>query len=314
MKHKKANVKKFDAYQQVTDIFIEGLELYKNSQWKKSWVSTTCLTMPHNGNSNKNYRGINILILSSQGFQCPTWDTYKGWKKRGYHVTKGSKGTQIYFNKPMVNIINEGEADEERNTFWMLRVFTVFNGQQVQDTEGQDYDWSSTTVTPEPILGEELEVHPGIDKLVDDHKVSLNHGGNSAFYQPSQDYIQMPNKKDFKATADRNAIQNYYGTLCHEFIHWTGHKTRTKRLDVGARFGNESYAFEELVAELGSVFLCIEQGLVPQPTEDNIKYVNSWIKALKNDKRLIIKAASLAQKACDYINGYEYKAEEKQAA
>lgn len=314
MKRKTTTVKKFDAYQQVTDIFIEGLELYKSSNWKKSWMATTCLTMPHNGGSKKNYRGINILILSSQGYACPTWDTYKGWKKRGYQVNKGQKGTAVYFNKPIISVTNEGTDDEERRAFWMLRVYTVFNGQQVQDTEGEEYDWSDTTVIVTPILGEELDVHHGIDTLIKKHNVSLSHGGDRAYYAPTQDHIQMPQKKDFQPTQDRNPVQNYYGTLCHEFIHWTGHKTRTNRLEKSGRFGSESYAFEELVAELGSVFLSMEQGLVPQPTEDNIKYVNSWIKSLKNDKRMIMKASGLAQKACDFLSGYEYKAEKKEVA
>jgi antirestriction protein ArdC len=124
------------------------------------------------------------------------------------------------------------------------------------------------------------------------------HGGNRAYYTTGDDHIQMPEFGQF-----RDGV-SYYAVLGHEHVHWTGHKSRCDR-EFGKRFGDQAYAFEELVAELGSAFLCAELGLVNEPRQDHAAYLASWLTVLKNDKRAIFTAASKAQAAVDHLNSLQ---------
>ena len=126
----------------------------------------------------------------------------------------------------------------------------------------------------------------------------IKHGGNRAFYQPATDTIQLPNFESF-----RDAV-SYYGVMAHEITHWTGAKTRLDR-DLSGRFGNEAYAAEELVAELGAAFLSADLGLTNEPRQDNAAYIATWLKVLKDDKRAIFTAAAKAQQAADYAHGLQ---------
>src|SRR5262249_52418138 len=122
----------------------------------------------------------------------------------------------------------------------------------------------------------------------------IRHGGNKAFYHPVDDYIQMPEFGAF-----RNPI-DYYAILSHEEIHWTAHPTRCNR-NLSDRFGSESYAAEELIAELGAAYLCAGLGLSNKPRKDHASYLSSWLKVLRGDKRAIFTAAAKAQEAVDWL-------------
>jgi antirestriction protein ArdC len=128
----------------------------------------------------------------------------------------------------------------------------------------------------------------------------VRHGGDRAYYTPAQDFIGMPELSSFTATATGTATENMYGTLLHELTHWTGHKSRCNR-EFGKRFGSQAYAAEELVAELGSSFLCAGLGLSQEPRKDHAQYMNSWLKLLKSDKRAIFTASSKASQAVDWL-------------
>ena len=125
--------------------------------------------------------------------------------------------------------------------------------------------------------------------------------GDSAHYTPSTDTITMPDRERFFATSSGSAAQNWYATLLHELVHWSGADHRLART-FGKRFGDDAYAMEELVAELGSAFLCGDLGLSTSPRPDHASYLASWLKVLKADNRAIFTAASAAAKAADYLH------------
>ncbi|MGB5468755.1 MAG: zincin-like metallopeptidase domain-containing protein [Sedimenticolaceae bacterium] len=132
----------------------------------------------------------------------------------------------------------------------------------------------------------------------------IRHGGNRAYYTITDDYIQMPPFESF------HDAESYYATLAHETTHWTRHGTRLERDFGRKRFGDEGYAREELVAELGSAFLSADLGLTPEVRDDHSAYIESWLKVLKGDKRAIFSAAAHAQRAVDFPNELQPKAEE----
>lgn len=131
----------------------------------------------------------------------------------------------------------------------------------------------------------------------------IRHGGNHAFYRFPDDFIQMPERERFMGTETSTATESYYGTLLHE-THWTGCAKRCDR-EFGKRFGDDAYAVEELVAELGAAFLCDDLGITLEPRPDHAAYLDNWLKVLKADKKAIFTAASQAAKATDYLAGLQ---------
>ncbi|MBU0799804.1 MAG: peptidase, partial [Alphaproteobacteria bacterium] len=170
---------------------------------------------------------------------------------------------------------------------------TVFNAAQV---EGFDLEEA-----PAPSLIENIA---SADILVQATGADIRHEGSRAFYNLAQDYIAMPPRETFKDTAHSNATENYYSVLFHELTHWTGAKQRLDRL-TPARFGEHDYAFEELVAEMGAAMLCASTGVTATAREDHALYIGTWLQALKSDKKFIFSAASQAQKATDYLFGFQ---------
>jgi antirestriction protein ArdC len=214
--------------------------------------------------------------------------TYKQAEAKGWQVKKGSKGTHIIYFK-----INEYENKKtgDIDKVPMLKRYSVFNGDQIE----------GFIPCREPVA--EVETFDNCDLVeatLEAHEITIKHGGDTAFFSPKMDFIQMPMKQDFISTDEENNQQTYYSTLLHEVTHWTGHKKRLDR-DFSGRFGSNAYAFEELVAEIGSVFLCAKMGVKASPSQNNAKYLNNWLEVLKDDKRAIVKAFSLASKASNYI-------------
>ena len=148
------------------------------------------------------------------------------------------------------------------------------------------------------------------DKKIDNHikltGAKIKHGGAKAFYSPHLDFIQIPNKQDFINTSTNSNKENYYLTLLHELGHWTGHKTRENR-DFSSRFGSQSYAFEELIAEITGCFLSCQFGLNSTPSISSIKYINNWKELLKKDNKAIMTAFTKANNAIKYINSFNNK-------
>tara|TARA_R100000426_G_scaffold46571_1_gene34904 strand:+ start:501 stop:1400 length:900 start_codon:yes stop_codon:yes gene_type:complete len=283
---------KKDRYQIITDTVIEQMENL-GSDWLKSW-STNAMSNHHNVISKKAYQGTNTFLTAissyKNGFQSNQWGTYKQWQSKGYSVKKGSKGTDIIFFDKIK--IEDTETKEEK-FIPILKGFSIFNADQIEDY------WSGSAIPEKPTFK-----HEQTEQLVTNSQAIIKHGGNRAFYTSDADFIQMPNKTDFKDVDGSNAMQNYYSTLLHELTHWTGHTSRLDR-KLANKFGSNAYAFEELVAEVGSVFLTAMLGIEKQPQPNHAKYLNGWLEVLKQDKRAMVKAFGLAQKASDYILAYQ---------
>lgn len=286
---KSKSFKKRDLHQEITDKIVKAIE---NGIGNKSWEKPWNMTMGDHVNlvSKNRYNGVNILSLSidasEKGFSSNIWATYKQWKSKGCQVRKGQKGTMIVFFKEIFLSEDKRKDENDDGRRFIIRSSTVFNAEQVDGFEADE------TPKPENVIFKKEKA----DRIIKHSKADIRHGGDRAFFKPSNDYIQIPNKEYFIPTKNNTAEENYYATLLHELTHWTGHKNRLAR-DLSGGFGTKSYAFEELVAELGSAFLCAELGVTNETREDHIAYLASWLQVLKNDKKAIFKASRLAQEA-----------------
>jgi antirestriction protein ArdC len=265
-------------YQTITDIIIKALES-GSAPWVKPWNASTS-GLDRNVTTDRPYNGINRLLLGMQGRTSPLWATYNQWASIGAQVQKGEKSTTIVLFKPVSSERTNSAGETEMSSFAMMKSFAVFNADQT------DYKAPIVEAT-----GEFNPIAQCEERMIKTGAV-INHGGDSAFYQPSSDSIRMPIPSDFNSEA------SYYATAFHELAHWTGAKSRLDRV-FGARFGDSNYAMEELVAELTSAFLCADHGI--DGKLQHVEYLASWLKVLKDDNKAIFKASALAQKATDFI-------------
>lgn len=264
-----------DIYQQVTDRIVASLE-QGTAPWLKPWAANKCGAVgPYNAATGRPYNGINWLVLGEGG-----WLTFKQAKELGGSVRKGEKGTAIVFwSFPK---IKDAETGEEK-VVPFAKGYTVF---AVEQCEGID---EAKLKAPAPVT----RGNTNINVLAAQAGARVIHGGTSACYSPTFDSITMPSADAFES-ADA-----YAGTLAHELVHWTGHQSRCDR-QFGKRFGDDAYAFEELVAEIGSAFVCAQTG-IPLEGLQHDRYVGSWLKVLKGDKRAIFTASSQAKKAAEFL-------------
>ena len=298
-----------NAYEVITAQIVEAIEagaLTFTMPWNNKGRASG---LPFNASTGNAYNGINILRLwvgeSANGFSTNAWASYKQWQAKGCQVRKGEKGTPIVFFKPLEIERKGADGDPEKATIPLIRLSTVFNADQVEGYA------SPAALDTEEDKTARLRA---ADLFVGNAGADIRHGGDAAFYRPSADYIQMPNRSQFVGTDTSTATESYYSTLLHELTHWTGNKRRLDRLEFKNSFGSEGYAFEELVAELGAAFLCQSLGVTVTPRQDHAAYIQSWLKVLKNDSRAIFKAAAQAQKAADYLHGLQaIKSTEKAA-
>lgn len=273
---------KTTTYQQVTDRIIAELEKGA-APWVKNWRADG--SADRNAISNKPYRGINRLLLGMYGYSSPHWATFKQWQEKGAKVRKGEKAAHIVFFKPVSSVksIENGEAEQTSKGYCVIKGYCVFNADQVDDAN-----------MPAPVIAApEHERHARTDATLLASGARIEHGGDAAFYAPSQDFIKMPHLSAF------NSAAGYYATALHELTHWTGHKSRLDRDLSAGKFGNPAYAFEELVAEMGAAFLCADHGI--QGELRHAGYIQHWLKACRDNDRAIFKAAALAQNAADYV-------------
>ena len=268
-------------YKTVTDSIIAELE--KGAiPWVKPWKADS--SADKNFISQKPYQGINRLLLGmgsmAKGYTNPAWATYKQWADSGANVKTGEKATHIVFFKP---VKTTDKVTGKDSGYCVIKGYAVFNVEQ-----------TDMVIVPSVIPESAFNPMPDCENRIIKTGASISHGGDAAFYMPSHDRIQLPNKGAFTSEA------NYYATAFHELSHWTGAKHRLDRaLDKG-RYGNPSYAFEELVAEISAAYLCADYKI--QGELRHAGYIQSWLKACKDDSKAIFKAAALAQKAADYIN------------
>lgn len=271
----------------MTDKIIAQLEA-GTAPWRRPWKdSFTPLSM----STNKPYRGINLLLLSGDGTEGANWwGTMKKIGEHGGKVRKGEKASMAVFWK----IVRNEDANGDERTFPLMRYYNVFNATQVDWTDGMPDKFRLPTVE-----------HPGNDaaeQVVSSYKgrPTIIHGGGRACYSPTADRVDMPDKAAF-LTEDA-----YWSTLFHELAHSTGHQTRLNRPGVTnpITFGSHTYGCEELVAEIGSAILCAHAGI--DNTESNAAYVQSWLTTIREDRSIVVTAATAAQKAADAILGVEW--------
>jgi antirestriction protein ArdC len=244
------------------------------------------------------YRGINIVLLwvaaMRQRFSCPLWMTYKQAVELGGQVRRGEKGSLVVYADKITRQQTDENSDEQTHEVPFLKSYTVFNREQIDGLPARYYAQAEETTHPVERIerAEQFFAKTGAD---------IRHGGGLAYYSPSTDYIQMPPFESF------HSAESYYATLAHEATHMTRHPSRLARDFGRQRWGDEGYAMEELVAELGAAFLCADLGLTPETREDHAAYIGSWLKVLKNDKRAVFTAASHAQRATDYLHSLQAK-------
>ena len=268
-----------DAYQRITDSIIERLE-QGVIPWHKPWRTDA----PKNYVSGKPYRGVNHLVLGMSEYDCAFWATFKQIKSVGGSVQKGQKGTPIVFvNMKEIEDKESGETVEVP----FLRQYVVFNLEQT------DLD---IPVVHGPPVNPLVKCDKVIAGMPMKPSVTFD-GGNRAYYDWHFDSVHMPRKERFESP------EELYSTFYHELVHSTGHEIRLDRptLMTQTTFGSDTYSREELCAELGACFLCAETGISNVTIDNSASYVGGWLKALKNDKRMIVQAAAQAEKACDFI-------------
>jgi len=289
---------KYNPYEEITNQVVTAMKEH-GTNWPCPWQQNVKNGLPSNFVSGNHYRGINIWLLCFRNMPSPIWGTFKQWKTLGGNVIKGQKGTRIYFNKPM-QYTDKITGDDKQ--FWMMKSYTVFNYSQVENCELPE------KINPNLVeLTDDITTHEPFEGFVSDTKAKIINGNGRAYFSPSDDVIGMPSRETFTGTKTSTSTTAYYSTLAHELIHWTGHTTRLDRLKTGGKRSTE-YAFEELVAELGSVFLNISYGIKTQPTADNAQYLNGWISKLQNDHKYITTAMTQASKAIDHLNSYQEEA------
>lgn len=277
---------KFDAYQVITDKIIAAMEAGV-APWTRDWKGEgNGLAMPLRSNG-ANYQGVNVLILwiaaMTKGYKSNRWFTFKQAQEFGGMVRKGEKGEQVcYFQM----IEKESKTGGEKDKFPMLKLFTVFNAEQI-DNLPEKFE----TIVDEVSVVDGPKSIDYMETFVQSTGARIVFTGSQPCYVPALDHIEMPTVAQF------SSAESYYGTLCHELIHWTGHSTRLDRLNGKSK---TDYAFEELVAELGACFVTNSLG-IDKGIDRSAAYIGSWLKALKDDKKYIFQAASQAQAATNVL-------------
>lgn len=254
--------------------------------WRRPWTTAA----PCNLISQKEYRGINVFMLSASGFPSRYWLTFAQAVKLGGHVKKGEHGHIVVFWNIGEEKINAKTGKMQKP--FLLRYYRVFN---LAQTEGIAHKLGIAEASAKPVpdiaaCESLVAAMPNAPAIVPSDR---------AWYRPSTDQVGMPSKSLFVSS------EAYYSTVFHELVHSTGHVSRVGREGIEQlnSFGSELYSREELVAEMGSAMLCGVTGIAPAVIENSAAYLRSWISALKGDSKLLVTAASQAQKAADYIRG-----------
>ena len=257
-------------------------------------------SMPVNASTNKRYKGINFLMLNyetqQKEYSSPIFASYKQWASLNAQVKKGTTGTPIVFYRPIMEQSKINPLKEVQKGM-ILNYSKVFNIDQVDLTESKFSPAIFKT-------GKQYSITE-IDNFVKATKVEIQHSdGKGCYYSPSKDFINMELKSNFKDTKESDATVHYYSTLFHELTHSTLHEKRLNRKD---KFDNrkKSYAYEELIAEIGSILFSHEFNFTKTIRDNHAKYLNSWIKCLNNDYTFLTGATAQAQKAVDYFMSSE---------
>ncbi len=288
-------------YTKVTEQIVSQMERGV-SPWHQPWQSgkwsgQVSRTIRSTG---EKYQGINVLLLWARAleksYDSPRWLTFNQCKDFGGSVRKGEKGTHIVYYSTFTKReeLDNGETAEQKIPF--LKTYVVFNAQQCDGLPSQFQP------DAQPIQNQ-FERLEHCQQFFTNVRADWRTGGNRAFYLPALDYIQTPELETFEDQ------ESYWGTVAHEFAHWTRAEKRLNRTFNQKRFGDDGYAMEELVAEMAAAFLCADLGIEASPREDHAAYLAGWLSILKQDSRAIFTAASYASKAADFLHGLQPVAE-----
>lgn len=282
-----------NVYEIVTERMIKELEK-GNIPWKRPW--TGAKNGAYSRSTGRAYSLINQMMLKYQG----EYLTYKQCEEAGGQVRKGEKSEMVVFFKPYPVKDQDASGKEITKTIPLLRYYNVFHISQCDGIEPK-YKPEEVKVFDPDAEAEALRAEY-IDREGIKYEEVIN---NKAYYAPKVDRIVLPSREQFEKKAE------FYGTMFHELVHSTGHEKRLARLTEKASFGDESYSREELVAEIGSAAILNQLGIETESSaKNNAAYVQSWLKALKNDQKMIVWAAGKAEKAVDYIRGIKAEAPE----
>ena len=281
-----------DHYQDLTDRVVAALEK-GIKPWRRPWngrEAAAAQGLPFNPTTGREYRGVNVLVLAISAFALgggdPRFCTYKQAAGRGWQVRRGACGTTVFYYK-QVDVPDRdapAEAPDRTKRIPLLRAYTVFNSSQIE---------GCPPYTP-PDAGEAPWRRPEAAELIlRNSGVRIQTGGGRAFYCPATDHIQLPPDASF------TSWEGWAATALHEAAHATGHPSRLAR-DLSGRFGSPSYAKEELVGELTSLYVGTALA-IPCDVDNHASYLDSWILAMKEDKRALFRAAADAQRAADYL-------------
>ena len=280
-------------YSEITDKIIAELEAGR-VPWVQPWgtaAAKASLAMPKNAATQRRYSGVNVLILwgavVERGFAGQSWLTFRQALSLGGNVRKGERGTTVVYADRFIPDDERKRAErdgDEPGAIPFLKQFTVFNTDQCENLP------DGLITTPPPVS--EGMILPQAEALIAATGADFRMGGDRAFYSPAQDYVQVPRPDAYFEPI------NWHRTALHELGHWVGHPSRLAR-DLTGVFGSALYAKEELVAEMTSAFVCASLGIVP--TVRHADYIGSWLEVLREDDRAIVRAASAASKAADYL-------------
>jgi antirestriction protein ArdC len=285
---------RIDVYRRVTDQIVAELEAGVRP-WVLPWNAVHAagfVSRPLRFNAVP-YRGINVVLLwlaaMRNRFTCPLWMTYRQASELGGQVRRGEKGSLVVYANNVTRHETADNGEELEYTVPFLKSYSVFNAEQIDNLPPRYYAKAEPSLHAAQRIGraERFFAATGAD---------IHHGGGMAYYNPAADYVQLPPFESFRDA------ESYYATLAHEVTHWTKHPSRLAREFGRQRWGDEGYSMEELVAEMGSAFLCADLGLTPEVRDDHAAYIASWLKVLRNDKRAVFAAAAHAQRAADYLH------------
>jgi antirestriction protein ArdC len=280
-------------YSEITDKIIAELKAGR-VPWVQPWGTAAAkapLALPQNAATGRRYSGVNVLLLwgsvIERGFSGQSWLTFRQALSLGGNVRKGERGTTVVYADRFVPEDEKrraAETGEDAQAIPFLKRFTVFNTDQC---EGLPED----VATSAPSVPEGL-IEPRVEALIEASGIDFRIGGDRAFYVPAQDYVQVPPPQAYFEPV------NWHRTALHEIGHATGHVSRLNR-DMAGSYGSKKYAFEELVAEISAAFCCASLGIVP--TVRHADYISSWLEVMREDSRAIVRAASQASKAADWL-------------
>lgn len=309
----KQTVKQADLYQQITDRIIIALE-NGVAPWKKPWrtaAGSEIAGLPLNATTGRHYSGVNVLLLwmsaEEQGFRSPRWLTYRQAQEAGGQVRKGEKATLGVIYKDWTkqaedlqgNRLYDSEGKPQMETVPMLKPLQLFNAEQceglpaiVDDSSDQPQETNEDGILSPELMEKVVRIFNATGVK---HRMLPQ---NRAYYRPLTDEIVMPMADQFFTEAD------YWSTLLHELVHSTGHVKRLNRKGITSssrKFGDPVYAFEELIAEMGSAFLCAQLGVFGEVRHES--YVEGWLQALKSDKKALFRACRFAREASEFLLG-----------